>query len=180
MKNKIPCFVLGLLSVSAAFGASSSSSTPVVVVSVSASQAVRIALVDTGERRGAEPGVEQVFAPYFTETISRLHGAHAEVQVVAVSAGQATRGLQQGKFDAALVLGSKTPSALRRSGYHILTGESLLEEQDSRVFLVLRKAEARFDALMANAFTLALSDFALRRTLVDRLHGGQALTAVDR
>ena len=179
MKNKLPCFVLGLLSVSSAvFGSSSSSSAS--VVSVSASQAIRIALVDTGERRGAEPGVEQVFAPYLTETISRLHGARAEVQVVAVSGSQAARGLQRGKFDAALVLGSKAPKALRRPGYHMLTGESLLEERDSRVFLVLRKEEARLDALMANAFTLALSEIALRRTLVERLHAGQALTAVDR
>jgi hypothetical protein len=137
---------------------------------VRASQAIRIAVVDTADRRSDTPELLRVFAPRFEQAAASIYGADTPVEFVRVGADMAGDGLKRGVYDASLVFSGRLPGPIRRVGFHALRAAPLGDTKEATAFLVLRREQPQLDDLLANAFNVALHDTEVRRVL-DRTSG---------
>lgn len=135
---------------------------------VSASQAIRIAVIDTADRRSETPELLRVFGPRFEQAAARIYGADTQVEFVRVGPDMAADGLRRGVYDGSLVLSGRLPAPIRRAGFHALRATPLDEKREATVFLVLRQEQPQLDNLLANAFSVALHDAEVRRVLLDQ------------
>ncbi|HEX2099548.1 MAG TPA: hypothetical protein VHF69_02730 [Candidatus Synoicihabitans sp.] len=157
MRFLLSCFVAAVL-------ASAVSAAP---VEVTASQAIRIALVDTAARP-ARGHVERTISPLFAQAVSQIYGGSMQVELVPVGADFAADGLRRGVYDASLVIGKRLPTVIKRAGFHALRAVALENSEQPAAFLVLRHEQPRLDALLANAFSVAVNHDRVRQALAQR------------
>lgn len=139
--------------------AASASANP---VSVTASQSIRIAVINTPGSWKKMEKLQTAFSPQFERALVSLYGAAVSVTFVKVSPEAAATGLQQGVYDASLAFGPKLPSAVRKSGFHAVRGLPADDDESFAAYLVLRREDSEFDALLANAFSVALGHESVR------------------
>ena len=139
-------------------------------VRVTASSNLRVALVapvDTPSR-GAAAGWSAEFETRFETALARIYGQPTQLEFVRVDAEDAAAGLRTAAWDAAVVLGERLPSPIRRGRYHAIRAVGPGEDGDAGAFLILRREQPELDTLLANAFNVAFHSEAVRRALSDR------------
>ena len=136
-------------------------------VKVTASQSIRIALVDTGARQ-ARGTIERAISPLFAQAVSQIYGGAMPVELVPVSADSAADGLRRGVYDASLVIGKRLPTVIKRARFHALRAVALENSDQPTAFLVLRHEQPQLDALLANAFNVAVNHDRVRQALAQR------------
>lgn len=137
-------------------------------VEVSASQAIRVALVDGRDGGRVSTGIERTFGPRFEAAVARIYGARTQVALIRVAPDAAAAGLREGRYDAALLFEARVPGPIRRTGFHVLRAVPISDRDDVSVHLVLRQEQPELDELLANAFNVALHHAEVVRTLSDR------------
>jgi hypothetical protein len=137
-------------------------------VKVTASAAIRIALIDMETRGDDTYKLEEAFSARFEEAAAQIYGAQTPVEFVRMGPEMAADGLRRGIYDAALVFATKLPNTIRRSGFHALRAVSDSEKGGDVAYLILRREQPSLDVLLANAFNVALNHQDVRRILTDR------------
>ncbi len=140
-------------------------------VTVNASSAVRVAWVESALTAGAGAAdgsaLQSTFAPVFRRTLEGVYGAQTAVEFLPMSASRAATRLLYGEVDAVLQFSPRLSRRIQQAGSHVLRAESVTEPGTFVAFLVLPEAQAELRGLLANAFSVTINHFDVRRTLHD-------------
>ena len=135
-------------------------------VKVAASKELRLAVVDSSKGNAARDASHAAFAASLSQTVSRESG-EIGVRVKCVPADQAAFNLNNGVYDAVLVLTGSLPRALMISDLSRLSATLGAGKSERKVYLVFNNNDATLAGLLATSFPLALTDI----TFLDAVDG---------
>lgn len=140
-------------------------------MTVSASQAIRVAWVERGARPGAMTELQRAFEPLFRVALDGIYGDSAEVEFIPLKTNRAASLLGDGQVDAVLQFSARLSRRIRESGEYVLRAESVSRPGHYVGFLVLPESSPKLQDLLANAFSASINSFDVRATLDDTLPG---------
>lgn len=144
-------------------------------VRVAASRELRVAVIDSSKRNDARDAMHQAFASTLGQSLSLQCGGPVGVRTTSVGADHAAFNLGTGVYDAALVVGSSVPSALRRVDGVTLSAIPESGKRDRTLYLVIANGDASLQRLLEAAFTQVVTD----RKFLELVAGADVKFAVN-
>ncbi len=154
-------------------------------VRVAASRELRVAVIDSSQRSDARAAMHQAFASTLGHSLTLQCGGPVGVRAISVAADQAALNLGAGVYDAALVVGSSVPSALRRVDGVTLSAIPESGKRDRTLYLVIANGDASLQRLLEAAFAQVVADRKFLEMVAGTnvkfaVNGGTSLAAIAR
>lgn len=134
-------------------------------VTVNATTAVKVAWVESGSSHAESETLRSTFCPVFRSALESIYGEETEIIFTKLSTRQAGDRLMRGQVDAVLQFAPRVSGRIRRAGGHVLQAESITRPGRYVSFLVLPKTQPKLETLLAQAFSVSINNFDVRRVL---------------